>query len=109
MERETAVTPFRMTREALDQSPWFFRDEYPFPSHYLTLPGGAMHYLDEGRGPPVLLVHGTPSWSFEFRGVIDRLRDRHRCVAPDHLGFGLSDRPEGLGLAAHADNLARLV
>jgi pimeloyl-ACP methyl ester carboxylesterase len=106
------VTPFRISREALDQSPWFLRDEYPFPSHYLALPRGRMHYLDEGSGPPILLVHGTPSWSFEFRGVIAALRDRHRCIAPDHLGFGLSDRPEqpeDLGLVAHGENLARLV
>jgi haloalkane dehalogenase len=98
-----------MSREALDRSSWFLRDEYPFASHHLALARGAMHYLDEGRGPPVLLVHGTPSWSFEFRGVIGALRDRHRCLAPDHLGFGLSDRPEDLGLAAHADDLARFV
>jgi haloalkane dehalogenase len=101
--------PFRISRDALDHATWFPRDEYPFPSRYLDLPGGAMHYLDEGRGPPILLVHGTPSWSFEFRGVISRLQDRHRCVAPDHLGFGLSDRPGEVGLLAHADNLARFV
>lgn len=53
-----------------------------------------MHYLDEGRGETLLFVHGTPSWSFDFRNVIKALRSSHRCVAIDHIGFGLSDKPE---------------
>ena len=98
---------FQMTREAIDQAPWFPRDEYPFASRFLD----GMHYVDEGRGPAVLLVHGTPSWSFEYRHVIAALRGTHRVVAPDHLGFGLSERPEGrgLGLDEHARNLVQLV
>ena len=52
-----------------------------------------MRYVDEGAGEPLLFVHGTPSWSFEWRHVIRALCVSHRCVAPDLLGFGLSDRP----------------
>jgi haloalkane dehalogenase len=52
-----------------------------------------MHYVDNGSGPPVVLVHGTPTWSFEWRHVIAALRDDTRLVAVDHLGFGLSERP----------------
>jgi haloalkane dehalogenase len=52
-----------------------------------------MAYVDEGEGPPVLFVHGTPTWSFEWRAVIRTLAATHRCIAPDHLGFGLSDKP----------------
>ena len=68
-----------------------------------------MHYLDEGSGAPVVFVHGSPSWSFEFRHLVAKLRDRFRCVAPDHLGFGLSarsDRPEDYHPASHAGNFA---
>jgi haloalkane dehalogenase len=54
-----------------------------------------MHYLDEGRGATLLMVHGTPTWSFLYRHLVKGLRDRYRCVVPDHLGFGLSDKPPG--------------
>jgi haloalkane dehalogenase len=66
--------------------PW--RDLYPFDPHYLTLPGGQLHYLDEGAGQPLLFVHGNPTWSFYWRNLILGLRDRNRCVAVDHIGCG---------------------
>lgn len=56
-----------------------------------------MHYLDEGDGPPILLYHGNPTWSFLYRNIVIALRDRFRCIAPDYLGFGLSDRPAAFG------------
>src|SRR5688572_3562573 len=70
-----------------------------------------MHYVDEGAGEPILFVHGTPTWSFEWRHVIRALAPRWRCIAPDHLGFGLSDRPRDFPYTpqAHAANLARFV
>ncbi len=52
-----------------------------------------MHYLDEGAGPPVVMVHGNPTWSFYFRELIAALRPTHRCIVPDHIGCGLSDKP----------------
>lgn len=52
-----------------------------------------MHYLDEGRGDPVVMVHGNPTWSFHFRALVHALRERFRCIVPDHVGMGLSDRP----------------
>lgn len=69
--------------------------QYPFASHYLPLEAGRLHYLDEGQGEPVVFVHGTPEWSFLFREPIRALAPTHRCIAPDHLGFGLSDKPPG--------------
>jgi haloalkane dehalogenase len=68
-------------------------------------------YLDEGTGPTVLFVHGTPSWSFEWREVIRALAPTFRCIAPDHLGFGLSDKPRDAPLRPedHAARLAALV
>jgi len=55
--------------------------------------GIRMHFRDEGSGDPVVMVHGNPTWSFFYRGLVAALRDRHRCVVPDHVGMGLSDRP----------------
>lgn len=67
--------------------------DYPFTAHYLDLPAGRMHYVDEGTGPVVLFLHGNPTWSFYFRRCIAGLADAYRCIAPDFLGFGLSDHP----------------
>lgn len=66
---------------------------YPFQGKRVDLGGYAMHFLDEGKGETVLFVHGNPSWSFYFREPIKALRGSHRCIAPDHVGMGLSDRP----------------
>ncbi|MBL9125084.1 MAG: alpha/beta fold hydrolase [Planctomycetaceae bacterium] len=88
-----------------------WRKLYPFASHYLPLDAGRYHYLDEGRGETLLLVHGNPTWSFYWRNVVRTFRDRYRLVAPDHLGCGLSDKPANYDyrLAKHIDNLTRLV
>ncbi|MDR2827248.1 MAG: alpha/beta fold hydrolase [Candidatus Adiutrix intracellularis] len=68
--------------------------EYPFASHYYPRPDGLeLHYVDEGAGPPVVLIHGNPTWSFFYRRLIARLTPAYRCLAPDHLGMGLSSRP----------------
>ncbi|GGP17675.1 alpha/beta fold hydrolase [Nonomuraea glycinis] len=67
---------------------------YPFTSHWYDHPTGLrQHYLDEGTGAPVLFLHGNPSWSYLWRRPILALRDRYRCLAPDHIGMGLSDKP----------------
>jgi haloalkane dehalogenase len=90
---------------------WVDSEAYPFEDHYAELRDGTIHYVDEGHGETVLLVHGTPTWSFEYRHVIAALRDRFRCIAPDHLGFGLSDRPTDADYSpeAHAQRLRELV
>ena len=89
---------------------------YPFAPHYIEvgpsashdgsashdpspgsgMPKGAghrMHYVDEGQGDPVLMVHGNPSWSFFYRDLIGELQGSHRVIAPDHIGCGRSDKP----------------
>src|SRR5436305_7666249 len=67
---------------------------YPFPGHHLAVGDGVrLHYLDEGAGEPVVMVHGNPTWSFYYRNLVLTLRDRYRCVVPDHVGCGLSDKP----------------
>jgi haloalkane dehalogenase len=67
--------------------------EYPFTGKRLDLDGLSYHYLDEGNGAPVVMVHGNPSWSFYYRNLVLALRDGYRCIVPDHIGCGLSDKP----------------
>jgi pimeloyl-ACP methyl ester carboxylesterase len=68
---------------------------YPFESHWLDIAGIRMHYLDEGPrdAPTVLMVHGNPTWSCYYRNLVLALHDRYRCIVPDHIGCGLSDKP----------------
>lgn len=67
---------------------------YPFTGKFLALKNGVkMHYLDEGRGKSVVMLHGNPSWSFYYRNLALALRDNNRVIAPDHIGCGLSDKP----------------
>lgn len=70
-----------------------WRSLYPFASHYLEIGGFRYHYLDEGTGPTLLLVHGNPTWSFYWRNIVLAFRGRYRLVVPDHIGCGLSDKP----------------
>jgi haloalkane dehalogenase len=94
----------------LDASDW--RSLYPFAPHYLPLADGVrMHYVDEGEGQPLLMVHGNPTWSFYWRRLVTAFRGRFRCVAPDHVGCGLSDKPGDYPytLARRRDDLVRLI
>jgi haloalkane dehalogenase len=68
-------------------------DAYDFESRTIQVDGHRLHYLDEGRGETVLLLHGNPTWSYLYRHQIRGLRNEYRCLAPDHLGFGFSDKP----------------
>ena len=70
------------------------KKEYPFTGKHLDLGGLGYHYLDEGAGAPVVMLHGNPSWSFYYRNLVLTLRDRYRCIVPDHIGCGLSDKPD---------------
>jgi haloalkane dehalogenase len=91
---------------------WIPADLYPFEDRYADVDGARVHYVDEGEGPPLLLLHGNPTWSFLYRDVIKGLRDRYRCIAPDHPGFGLSKTvPAGYAFtpAAHAKILEQLI
>lgn len=86
--------------------------DYSFTPHYLTLGSGRrLHYLDEGHGEAVILVHGNPTWSYYYRNLARHLSESFRVIVPDHLGCGLSDKPQDYEytLANHIDNLAALV
>jgi pimeloyl-ACP methyl ester carboxylesterase len=89
-------------------------DLLPYPSHELGVGAHTLRYLDVGSGDDVLLcVHGNPTWSFYWRGVIGRFADSHRVIAVDHVGCGRSDKPPrgafDYTLAAHRDNLVALI
>ena len=81
---------------------------YPFESHWLDIAGIRMHYLDEGppHAPIVLMLHGNPTWSFYYRNLVLALCDRYRCIVPDHIGCGLSDKP---GAAQYPYTLSRRI
>lgn len=82
-----------LRRKKMKIPTWLNTSEYPFQSHWFSVGKHRMHYLDEGKGDCILFVHGTPSWSFDFRNIIKSLRNHYRCIAADHIGFGLSDKP----------------
>lgn len=67
---------------------------YPFTSHYMFINGFRYHYLDEGCGRPVVMLHGNPTWSFYYRRLVQALSSNFRTLAPDHIGCGLSDKPD---------------
>lgn len=84
---------------------------YPFQSREINLDGHRYHYLDEGQGDVLLMVHGNPTWSFYWRELIRALSPKYRIIAVDHIGCGLSDKPRAYPyrLAQHVENLAQLV
>lgn len=84
-----------------------FADLYPFQSREIRLGSHRYHYLDEGNGETLLMLHGNPTWSFYYRNLVLGLRNRYRCVVPDHIGCGLSDKPQQYNytLAQHIENL----
>ena len=90
---------------------WVPDDLYPFEDHFADVAGCVVHYVDEGSGPPLLLLHGNPTWSFLYREIITGLRDRYRCIAVDYPGFGLSSARPGYGFtpAEHAEVVQELV
>src|SRR4051794_40261264 len=96
----------------MERPAWVDAELYPYEDHWADFDGHELHYLDEGDGPPLLMLHGNPTWSFTWRGVIDGLRDRYRCIAVDLPGFGLSRAPaDGYGFTPreHAEVVGRLV
>lgn len=86
-------------------------DLYPWRHHFLGLNGLNLNYVDEGTGPAMLMVHGNPTWSFYYRHLIKAFSSHFRCVVPDHMGCGFSDKPQdyNYSLENHIQNLEKLV
>ncbi len=93
------------------------RSLYPFHSHCLNLNGLLYHYIDEGhyadegKGNPIVMVHGNPSWSFLYRRLVQEFSSTHRVLVPDHIGCGLSDKPQDYSytLKQHVANLEAFI
>jgi cis-3-alkyl-4-acyloxetan-2-one decarboxylase len=85
--------------------------EYLFSPHYFQIGQHKLHYIDEGQGPVIVMVHGNPTWSYYFRNLITLLSKNHRVIALDHLGCGLSDKPQEYDycLDNHIANLTLLL
>jgi len=103
-----------LTDASLPDIPESLRRAYPFRTRFLSVEGGRMSFVDEGGAdaPPLLLVHANATWSWLYRKVIPKLAERFRVIAPDLVGFGLSDKPSTAGyhtLARHASNVTQLV
>lgn len=88
-----------------------FEELYPFRSNFIELDGLRYHYLDEGEGPALVLLHGNPTWSFYYRNLVLGLRQDFRVIVPDHIGCGLSDKPSDYPyrLENHIANVERLL
>jgi pimeloyl-ACP methyl ester carboxylesterase len=95
----------------MKKTAWLDREIYPFTSQYFAVNGQQLHFIDEGEGETILFVHGTPSWSFDFRHLIKELRSKFRCIAIDHIGFGLSDKPPKYDYSTrnHANTLEKFI
>ena len=87
------------------------KSQYPFQSNFLNIDNHQYHYIDEGSGNPVLMVHGNPTWSFYYRNIAKALKFTNRVVVPDHIGCGLSSKPQDFEytLDNHINNLVSLV
>ena len=89
-----------------------FAGTFPFAPHHLQLGQFQMHYVDEGAGDPLVLLHGDPTWGYLYRSFIPSLSTRARCIVPDHMGMGKSGVPAApypYRLQHHIANLERLL
>ncbi|WP_019027469.1 alpha/beta fold hydrolase [Colwellia piezophila] len=86
---------------------------FPFKRNFINRNGHQYHYVNEGQGSPVVMVHGNPSWSFYYRNLVSELSKNHQCIVPDHIGCGLSDKPGDEGydytLTSRIDDLEALL
>jgi haloalkane dehalogenase len=86
-------------------------NDFPFKPHYLSLGEEQMHYIDEGAGETVLMLHGNPTWSYYYRYLITAFKASNRMIAPDHIGMGLSSKPQHYSytLSQHIENISSLI
>ncbi len=88
-----------------------FDGTFPFPARFCTAAGFRMHYVDEGSGEPIVLLHGEPTWGYLYRKFVPPLARQWRVIVPDHMGFGKSETPQDreYTLESHVANLAALI
>jgi len=90
------------TKMPVGRPAWVDAELFHFQSRFVNIDGHTVHYVDEGSGPTLLLLHGNPTWSFVCRDVIRTLRDEFRCIALDNPGFGLSTARPRAGIEPRA-------
>jgi len=104
----------RKSPESLDLLPFQFDlsklgSLYPYVSNYIDINGLKYHYIDQGYGEPIVMLHGNPTWSFYFRSLINALSPDYRCIVPDHIGCGMSEKPDektyNYSLKSHVNDL----
>ena len=90
---------------------WIPETLFPFTSRFIEIDGARIHYIDEGAGPPLLLLHGNPTWSFLYRDIVRGLSNHFRCIALDYPGFGLSGAAAGYDFlpASHAQMIEQFI
>ena len=88
-----------------------WKELYPFKENFLKIGELKMHFVNEGSGDPILMLHGNPTWSFFYRNLIKEFSPHHQVIAPDHIGCGLSDKPQNFEyiLENHIQNIEKLV
>ncbi len=88
-----------------------FNGTFPFEPHFSETAGFRMHYVDEGKGEPIICLHGEPTWGYLYRKFIPLLSKTHRVIVPDHMGFGKSETPQDKEyyLRTHVENLTALI
>ncbi|MXV79475.1 MAG: alpha/beta fold hydrolase, partial [Chloroflexi bacterium] len=88
-----------------------FDGTFPFEPQFSEAPGFRMHYVDEGEGEPLVLLHGEPTWGYLYRNFIPALSETHRVIVPDHMGFGKSETPQDrvYTMKTHVENLTALI
>lgn len=86
-------------------------NQYPFKTRKFEIDGNLLSYVDEGEGKVIVMLHGNPTWSYFYRNLIKLLRSRYRIIAPDHMGCGLSDKPQDYPyrMVDHVSNLEKLL
>ena len=91
---ETYVCTAAREAEVIDIKAETFSKSFPFAPHYLDINGFQMHFVDEGNGEPVLLLHGDPTWGYLWRQFIPPIAKHRRCIVPDQMGMGKSGTPQ---------------
>jgi pimeloyl-ACP methyl ester carboxylesterase len=91
--------------------PESLKNEYPFSSHIHEILGVKQNYIDEGSGDPILMLHGNPTWSFFYRNLAKHFQKSNRVIVPDHIGCGLSEKPQDYEytLENHIENTVALI
>jgi haloalkane dehalogenase len=111
MKQILLIITLSIMSSTVQSQKWVDPSLYPFQNKFIQLSAGEMHYIDEGKGDIILFIHGTPTWSFLYREYVKELSKTNRCIAIDHIGFGLSENPIDFDGTpqSHSNNLTEFI